>query len=272
MFRFPLGPAISILLALTSPHARATSQQASGSVVVQAPQAVAALQQAVTALTAGSSVTDATLVGTATRIAGSDTQTVSATAKATGIGQSRVDLALTSGERSEVRDISTIPPSGAWSGSDGISHPIAYHNLMTDPTWFFPTFFISRLLSNPSYAISMIGQETHNGQLVVHIVANQQVTTAIDPYAGMLPHLSQMDLYLDSTTLLPAAFAFSVHPDNNGNVDVPAEIRFSNYQTTSGVQVPFRVQQYMNNNLFLDFTFQSAQLNTGMTAGIFQLP
>jgi hypothetical protein len=42
------------------------------------------------------------------------------------------------------------------------------------------------------------------------------------------------------------------------------EIDFSNYQAVNGVQVPFRVQKFLNGSLFLDVTVQSAVLNSGI--------
>jgi len=42
--------------------------------------------------------------------------------------------------------------------------------------------------------------------------------------------LSQTDLYLDSTTLLPAAMTFNIHPDDNALLDIPIEIHFSEYR------------------------------------------
>jgi hypothetical protein len=36
-------------------------------------------------------------------------------------------------------------------------------------------------------------------------------------------------------------------------------------------QVPFRVQQFVNNSLFLDFQAQSATINTGLAASTFSV-
>jgi hypothetical protein len=83
--------------------------------------------------------------------------------------------------------------------------------------------------------------------------------------------MSQVDIFLDASTLLPAAIAFSLHPDDNALLDIPLEIRFSDYRPVSGAQVPFRIQKYLNNSLILDLQLQSTAFNTGLTAADFSV-
>lgn len=97
-----------------------------------APQATALLQQALTALSGGHPLTDVTLSGTAERIAGSDDESGTVVVKALAGTGSRVDCTLPSGTRSEIRNTSSVPNMGSWSGPDGVSHPIVDHNLAAD--------------------------------------------------------------------------------------------------------------------------------------------
>jgi hypothetical protein len=233
------------------------------------PQAIQLLQSALAALTTGAPLQDVTLTGTAHRIAGSDDETGSATLKAIP-GASRIDLNLSSGPRSEIQNVSGASPTGTWSGPDGVSHAIAFHNLLTDPAWFFPLFPISRGLAT-GYTATYIGQETRNGQAVHHISVAQTFTTPTPAGAPSLSHLSQIDFYLDAATLLPAAATFNIHPDNDQGRDFPIEVHFSNYQTVSGVQIPFHIQKFLNNGLILDLQFNSAAINTGLSATEFAI-
>jgi len=89
--------------------------------------------------------------------------------------------------------------------------------------------------------------------------------------AAQLQHLSHMDIFLDSSTQLPVALAFNQHPDNDAGLDMPAEIRFSDYRAVNGVQVPFHIQRYLNNNLIFDIHLQTATLNSGLAAGAFAI-
>ena len=254
-FRIVFVFALTLCLVLT-----ASAQQTA------APQAIQILQSASTALIGKSSpVTDITLTGTARRIAGSDDETGTATLKALAVGASRMDLSLSSGTRTEIMNVAAAPV-GSWSGPDGVSHPIADHNLLlVDPAWFFPLFPISRGLAT-GYVVTYIGPETRNGQAVQHIAIAQTFTTQTPAGVPSLSSLSQMDFFLDATTLLPAAVAFNIHPDNDEGRDFPIEVQFSNYQTVNGVQIPFHIQKFLNNGLILDLQFSSAAINTGLTA------
>src|SRR5438477_553099 len=108
----------------------------------------------------------------------------------------------------------------------------------------FPVFAIAHRLSNSSYVATYVGQETHDGQTVQHISVSQTAPFPDPPGAPTFAHLTQVDFFLDSTTLLPAAIAFNIHPDNNALLDLPVEIRFSDYQTVSGARGPFHVQKF----------------------------
>jgi len=259
-FRVPL-----LLVALVSAFLSLAAQQSPA----PSPQAAQLLQQALTAIVASTPLTDVTLSGSAHYIAGSDDETGTATLKAI-LGASRIDLNLSSGPRSEIQNASGAGPVGSWSGPDGVSHAMAFHNLLTDPAWFFPAFPITHGLS-AGYAATYVGHEDHDGQAVEHVTISQ--TSALQTPAGAptMGHLSQMDFFLDSTTILPAAVAFNIHPDNNALLDIPIEVRFSDYRAVNGVQIPFHIQKFLNNGLILDLQFTTAVLNTGLTATQFQV-
>jgi hypothetical protein len=147
---------------------------------------------------------------------------------------------------------------------------MAFHNLLTDPVWFFPAFPITQGLS-AGYAATYVGHETREGQAVEHLIIAQSTAVPSPAGAPTMGHLSQMDFFLDSTTFLPAAVTFNTHPDNNALLDIPIEIRFSDYRAVSGVQVPFHIQKFLNNSLLLDIHFETAVVNMGLSASQFQV-
>jgi hypothetical protein len=234
------------------------------------PQALQLLQRSLSALSSGQTLTDVTLTGTARRIAGSDDESGTVVLKATASGSSKIALSFSSGNRNEVRSTSNNSLTGSWSGPDGVPHPISYHNLMTD-SGLFPDFTLANLIASQKTVATYVGQETRNGSTVIHISAYQQLP-GITGDAALLPqHLSQIEIFLDPTTLLPASIAFNTHPDNNALLEIPIEVDFSDYRVANGIQVPFHVQKYLNNSLFLDLQFQSVAVNTGLTTGLFSL-
>ena len=261
--RFVFSVSISIFLSVSV----AAQQTATSS-----PQALQLLRRSAAALSGGQSLTNVTLSGTARRIAGSDDDTGTAVFKALASGASRVDLSLSSGQRTEIHDLSKAEPAGAWSGPDRVSHSIALHNLFSEPAWFFPAFAIVRRLSGPAYVVIYVGQETHEGQMVEHVSVSQTPARPNRRSGVSFGHLTQIDFFLDPNTLLPVAIAFNTHPDDNALVDIPFEVRFSDYRPLSGAQVPFHVQKYLNNTLILDFQADAVTFNAGLSAADFNLP
>src|SRR5260370_24485796 len=99
------------------------------------PLAVAYAAKSIAAMTGGTTVNDVTLTGSVTW---NGTDTGTATLRALGTGESRMDLALTSGTRTEIRDAQTGVPLGQWLAPNNASGNFAYQNCLTDPAWFFP--------------------------------------------------------------------------------------------------------------------------------------
>lgn len=227
-------------------------------------QAATVLQSAITALTGKTAIADATLTGTVEWIAGSEDETGTATYKGL-TGTYRLDMVFRNGTRSEIVSPVSGVPAGNWIGLDGVSHAIANHNLMVDVGWF-PAFALTSLISSSNTVLSYVGQETRNDMSVIHVSAIQISPNFAGSSSSLMQHLTQVDLYLDPTTFLPVSYVFNVHPDNNALLDIPVEIRYSNYQSVNGAQIPLHVEKYLNNTLAIDLQFQSPALNTGLTA------
>jgi hypothetical protein len=178
---------------------------------------------------------------------------------AKGQYESRIDLSLSSGNRSEIRN-SSSDTQGEWIGSDGTPYSFAVHNCLTDAVWFFPVFSSLAFATDQHQTLSYVGLEALNGASVQHlrsVWSGQQLTT--------------MDFFLDATTLLPVAINFNAHPDNDSNTNIPVQILLSNYQNLNGVQTPYHIQELFNGNLLLDFTASSAVINSGLADSLFAI-
>ena len=241
----------------------------SAQTTTSAPQPLSVLQQAYAAMAGTTAVNDVTLTGTAQRIAGSDDETGTVTYKAVP-GSSRLDLNLSKGTRSEIRGIGANGPGGNWIGPDGVVHEISSHNLLTDPGWF-QVFTLSNLISSTSAVLTNVGNETKNGVSVIHITSSKPNANAPPRAAQLWQHLSQIEIYLDASTLLPVALDFNTHPDNNALLDIPVEFRFSDYRPVGTLNIPFHVQQSLNGSLFLDIQFQQASINSGLSSSAFPI-
>jgi hypothetical protein len=234
-------------------------------------QASLYLQRSISQLVGNTSISDVTLTGSVRRIAGSDDDSGTVNIKAISSGSSRIHLALPNGQLSEVRVASASSGVvGTWSGPDGVAHAISYYNLLTD-SGLFPAFTFGGLAGSPNAVVTFVGQEAHNDASVLHVSAYRQPPQSNPSDAAMMQHLSQIEIFLDPTTLLPTALAYNIHPDDNGLLDIPVEIRFSDYRSVSSAQIPFHVQKFINNTLALDLQFASAATNTGFSASDFSV-
>lgn len=265
LFRFSSGVFLWFLLAVV-----VAAQQLSPQ-TPQSMQAMPILQRSLGVLRGATTIKDVILTGTARRVAGSDDETGTAVLKALATGEARMDLGFPSGQRSEVWANSVKGQTGQWAGPDGKAHAISAHNLMTDSSWFFPSLTLSKWLSTPGYTVSLVGQESRNGEAVEHVTVSLLASALPADISAIFQHLSRTEIYLDSTSGLPVALAFNVHPDNDSVLDIPVEIRLSDYRALNGAQVPFHVEKYLNNNLILDLHFDAVTLNTGLSVSDFQV-
>lgn len=232
------------------------------------PQAVALAQQSIAVLTGGTTISDVTLNANVTSTLGSDDETGTAVLEAKGSGESRVDLNLSGGTRSDVRNVTSGSPAGAWEKNGGSSTAYAFHNCWSDAVWFFPALSSLSQTSNPSFIFKYIGQESHNGVATQHIQVFQ--VPAQGPKSAL--RLSLMDFYLDPTSYLPLAVSFEQHPDDDMSTNIPVEIEFANYQAVGGIQVPFHFQRSFNGGVVLDITITNAVFNSGLQDSLFTLP
>ncbi len=179
-------------LIVLSDSVLAQSQPASDS------QALAFASQSVSALTSGASVGDVTISGTVTRTAGSDVQTGSATLYGKGQYESRLNLDLSDGQRTEVKNYGGTSPQAEWITADGTTNPFSQFNCLTDAVWFFPALSSLTSAADPNQTVSYVGLETLNGTSVQHLRS---------VWYGQ--QLSQTDFYLDATSLLPVSISVS---------------------------------------------------------------
>jgi len=238
------------------------AQQASPPAV----SAPALLQRSLAAQVGNTQISDVTLTGTARRIAGSDDESGTVTLKALSSGATRLDFNFPSGLYSEFKSFdSSGVPVGGWSGPDGTSHSMVSHNLLNACGWF-PLFTLASSSNTQDFAVSFLGTETRNGASVFHLAVVRQFPLLDADVALVAQHLSEVDIFLDSTTLLPSSITYNIHPDNDARFDIPVELQFSDYRTVGGSQIPFHVQKFINNTVILDLQFQNAAMNTGITA------
>jgi len=240
----------------------------SAPVATRDPNAVALAGQSLRALAGLTPLIDITLQASTTYIAGSDQEIGPATLTARGNQESLVTLNLTSGQRQEIRR----GVAGVWIGTDGTAHAIATHNCFLDADWFFPAFSLEALSTDPTLVITLVGQEVRGGEAVFHVVLLRYLPQPSPDATALIQSVSVMHLYLDAASLLPVVLAFNIHPDTDATGNLSVEIHLGAYQSFQGVQVPTRIQKYLQNSLLLDLTVTNATINSGVPDSFFMLP
>lgn len=233
--------------------------------------ALAIVQQALTALAPGGAPAALELDGTVTYTAGSTSETGTARLVAQGATSSRVELDLSGGQRIDTRSGTADRPQAQFQGEDGVAHSFGFHNDFVPAAWFAPLLTPLGALADTAVGVSYIGAETHNGAATQHLRFYRIVKDPRQSIQLQFEKLSQSDLYLDATTLLPVALDFTAHPDNNACIDLPVEIRFSGYQTANGLAYAGSIQRYVDGTLVLDIDVTSANSQPDTSPGEFSL-
>src|SRR3989475_5059988 len=140
------------------------------------PQALSFVAQSIAAMTQGAAITDVTITGNATWIAGSDHETGQLTLRAKGYAESRIDFNLSSGTHSDIRNDNGGLPQGAVIRADGSLRPLPLHNCWINASWFFPASSFLSVTSDPTLIFSYVGQENHEGTSVQHLRVSRYLT------------------------------------------------------------------------------------------------
>jgi hypothetical protein len=235
--------------------------------------AVSLASNALTAMTGGVAISDVTLSAQVIRTVGSDSESGAATLEALSAGDASLTYSLGGGQRAEIINPSSSP-RGAWSGPDGVWHQMALHNSWTPATWFAPTLVLEAALVDPQLSIENLGSAIIEGEAVEHLRVWRVLPSISGSSAtlALIQGLSTVDIYLDATSNLPVALDFNLHPDSNAGVNIPVEVRYSNWQRSSGALMPFHIQRFFNGSLLDDISVSSATVNSGLSSSSFNVP
>jgi hypothetical protein len=121
------------------------------------------------------------------------------------------------------------------------------------------------MASQSGVVAKYISAETHDGVATQHLRLWRTADASLSAIASVVRRMSTVDIYLDSSSSLPVALAYSAHSDNDMNTNVPIEVRYSDYRTVSGVTTPFHIQKYLSNGLVMDFQASQVTINSGLT-------
>lgn len=224
-------------------------------------------------MTGGVALNDVTLTGQVVRAVAADSDSGPAILQASNAGAASFTFSLGSGQRAEVINPASTPQA-AWLGEDGTWHRTAIHNTWTPAAWFAPALVLEAVLGDQQLAVETLDATSLGGEVVQHL----RCWRVLPSYSGspgdlaLIQRFSTVDIYLDATSNLPVELYFDLHPDSNASMNIPVEIRYSDWRISSGVLVPYRIQRFFNGGLLDDISVSSATLNSGLSSLSFNVP
>lgn len=206
------------------------------------------------------SVSNIEIDGTVTRTSGSLNESGTIRMQADTTGRMRIDSTLDSNVREEYYSGFTEAPACIWADKSG-QHPMAQHNCHLGGIFFAPLLLATSYESGTGFKLSLSSDDQGNGVVTLSKV----LANATPDAASLVQNATKAQLVFDKTTFLPSAYRYAIHPDNDAQVNIPVEIRFSNYQISNGIKFPFHIQRFVNGMPDLDITVTSVVINSDLT-------
>ncbi len=248
------------------PQAQQTAQSPP-SAPVRDPQAITILNNALGAmggLQALSQISDLTVTGQFTDELNSPPDVKITRTYIKGLNQVRMETDTPSGT-----SVVVYANGDGFQIAGGEKQSIRTHSSVGRSLEFFPVLCIAGLLQGPSVSIEMGTSATLDGKSIYEIKASHFF--AGDPNSSaVLSRASRVEFFIDKQTLLPIGLRYFVHADSDSRIDRPMDIRFSNFETTNGLLMPFAATQALNGRTIAVFTINSIVANHGLLDSLFQ--
>jgi len=201
------------------------------------------------------------MTGTAAWHYGSDEQSGTVSLKAVANGQNTMELQLDRGKRVEAQSpLTDSVRTCTWSGFDGVEHVGADHNCWLGTVWFLPQITLQPGAGATDAVISAGTGESGKSQ-----IHHERHPSGVRDKgtAKLLTEISANDLEIDATSGFPQVLTFNAHSDADARLNIPTEIHFSDYRNVQGVEIPFRIQKFVNHSLVLDLQISEAKVQLG---------
>jgi hypothetical protein len=201
------------------------------------------------------------LTATAEWIAGSDRESGNAQLQANADGSTNVELTLGKASRSDVQTKADSLRTCTWTDSAGTSHDVLGPNCLVALPWFAPSIFARPSAGPPALlATTDDGVVTKNSSIFHQVSYLLALKSANASVTNRMVSQSTVKVFYDPQTFLPASLEYFTHPDDNDLQNIPVRVVFSNYQSVSGVMLPFQIEKYINRTLQLRLNVSNASI------------
>lgn len=203
-----------------------------------------------------------TLNGTAKWTAGSLHESGPAKLQASVDGSSTLQLSLNTASRTETRTALGTSRTCEWTDAKSAVHPLVGPDCESAVPWFAPILLVQPVAAVANALnIADDGQVAESGSTLRELSYRTVETGKNAALASALTEDTYVRVLYDPETLLPARAEYAIHADSNLHIQIPVKVIYSNYQTVSGVPIPFQIDRYVNGVLQLSVTLTNASLN-----------
>jgi hypothetical protein len=219
------------------------------------------LLQAQAAVSGGKAFRVVNLTATAEWIAGSLHESGTAQLQADAGGSTNVQLALGQASRTEVRTKADPSRTCTWIDSAGTNHDIVGPNCFIAIPWFAPSLVTQSAIALPTLLGTTDDGTVSKDNATFHQMSYLLKLTGADSAStNQMVSQSTVKVFYDPQTFLPVSLEYFIYPDNDYSQSIPVRVAFSNYQSVTGVMLPFHIERYINRTLQLKLDVTSASV------------
>jgi hypothetical protein len=176
-------------------------------------------------------------------------------------GSSNVQLSLGQASRTEVQTKADSSRSCQWTDGAGTTHATVGANCFIAIPWFAPGLFTQPVSQLPVLlATTDDGEVSKNGSALHQVGYLLNLQGADSTSTNQMVSQSTVKVFYDPQTSLPDSLEYFVHPDSNDLQNIPVRVVFRNYQSVSGIMLPFHVEKYVNRTLQLALDITNASI------------
>jgi len=138
------------------------------------------------------------------------------------------------------------------------------HAALNHPFQYVPLLSGLRTITDPSIAVSFVGEETVDGKSVYHVRVEKVYPQQPAEQGRLLSKLTGTDLYIEEGTFLPVMRVQELPSLIDAKNSLSIEFRYSDYRQIQGVMIPYKIGVYVNNQESAEIRFTSLVLNSGV--------
>jgi len=175
-------------------------------------------------------------------------------------GDSTVEYSLSKGINKETAGITNPAKACSWTGPDGVLHQSPFHNCVRGIVWFLPAFSLQRAANSTKDNFASDSAQNTLGSLE-SVRHNRTFSSSKEKTNIKLQQLSETLIEIDSLSGMIATIRYNIHPDKTATVNIPVEVRYSDYRESHGLRVPFKIQKIVNGTLIEELTIENITIN-----------